>query len=262
MADNLSPRISAVVLTQNVAGLIERCLHALSFCDEIVVVDAESTDGTDVIARDLGARVVTNPWPGFAAQRRVGLEATAGEWVFMCDSDEVATPELAAEIQSVIVKDPGGGPVGFYVKRRNRYMGRLMRHGPWANDLQLRLFRRSAGSVTEQSVHEGVTVEGETAVLESPLDHYTHHTIADSVERINRYTSLEAGDRVGRRRIRIVDPVFPPVGVFLNYYLRQGCWRDGVAGFVLSVTTAIYKSLLYIKIYLLQRGIEETTERR
>lgn len=249
-------RLSAVVLTQNVAGMIERCLRALDFVDEIVVVDAGSADGTDRVARELGARVVSNPWPGFAGQRRVGIDAASGEWVFMCDSDEVATPELASEIGAVVSAGGDGGPDGYRIRRRNHYMGRWIRNGPWAKDYQLRLFRRRAGRVTDQSVHEGVVVEGDTGTLEAPLLHFTHHTLTDSIARINRYTTLEARDRRARRRIGIVDPLVPPAGVFFNYYVRQGCWRDGTPGFLLSATTAIYKSLLYIKIYLLQRGIE------
>jgi len=236
--------------------MVERCLQSLSFADEIVVVDAQSTDGTDEIARRMGAKVVTNPWPGFAAQRRVGLERASGEWIFMCDSDEVAGEELAREMRRTVDAERADLPDGFRVRRRNHYMGRHIKHGPWAKDSQLRLFRAGRGTVSEMSVHEGIVVEGDVGMLEAPLLHYTHHSLADSMARINRYTTLEARDRVGRRRVSILDPVFPPVGVFLNYYIRQGCWRDGLPGFFLSATTAIYKCLLYIKIYALQRGLE------
>ena len=246
-------RLSAVVLTQNVAGILPRCLRALSFADEIVVVDALSDDGTDRIARDLGARVVSNAWPGFAAQRRFGIEQARGDWVFMCDSDEVVTPELAAEMRSLVDGAASDAPDGFRIHRRNHYMGRPIRHGPWAGDRQLRLFRRAAGRVTEQSVHEGVVVDGEPGALEAVLDHYTHHSLTDSIERINRYTTLEAQDRAGRRRIRVLDPLFPPAGVFLNYFVRRGGWRDGMAGWMLAATTAMYKTLLYIKIRVIQR---------
>jgi glycosyltransferase involved in cell wall biosynthesis len=246
--------LSAVVLTQNVASRVARCLEALAFADEIVVVDACSDDGTDAVARDLGARVVQNPWPGFAAQRRFGIEHARGDWVFMCDSDEVATPELAAEMRAVVDGAWSGTPDGFRIRRRNHYLGRPIRHGPWAGDTQLRLFRRGAGSVTDQSVHEGVVVDGPAGVLDAPLDHYTHDSLFDSVERINRYTTLEARDRAGRRRVGTLDPLLPPVGVFLNYFVRRGGWRDGMAGFMLAVTTAMYKALLYVKIRVIQRG--------
>ena len=234
--------------------MVERCLRSLAFADEIVVVDANSRDGTDDIAHSLGARVISNAWPGFAEQRRVGLEHARGDWIFMCDSDEAATPELGTEMRD-IVSAAHELPDGFRVKRHNHYMGRWIRHGPWARDTQLRLFRSGAGRVSEKSVHEGVIVDGETGLLNAVLLHYTHHTLSDSIARINRYTTLEARDRADRRRISVLDPLFPPIGVFLNYYLRQGCWRDGTPGFFLSATTAMYKCLLYVKIFCLQRGI-------
>jgi len=246
-------RLSVVVLTQNVAGLVTRCLRALDFADEVVVVDAHSDDGTDSLARELGARVVSNPWSGFAAQRRFGIEQCRGEWVFMCDSDEVVTPELASEMRARVDGANAETPNGFRIRRRNHYMGRPIRHGPWASDRQLRLFRRTAGRVTEQSVHEGIAVEGEVGALEAVLDHYTHHSLRDSIERINRYTTLEAQDRAHRRRIGVLDPLLPPAGVFLNYFVRRGGWRDGMAGLMLAVTTAMYKALLYIKIRVIQR---------
>jgi hypothetical protein len=107
--------------------------------------------------------------------------------------------------------------------------------------------------MTDKSVHEGLVVDGEVRNLKNQLYHYTHATLSESFSRLNRYTTLEAGDRAGRRRIRLIDPFVPPVGVFLRYYFKKGCWRDGVRGFLLSAITAIYKSVLYIKIYLLQR---------
>ena len=249
----MDARLSAVVLTQNVAGLMPRCLGALAFADEIVVVDAHSEDGTDRIAEELGARVVRNPWPGFAAQRRFGIEHARGEWVFMCDSDEVVTPELAAEMRALVDSAGVETPDGFRIRRRNHYMGRPIRHGPWAGDRQLRLFRHSVGRVTEQAVHEGIVVDGEPGALDAVLDHYTHHSLSDSIERINRYTTLEARDRAHRRRIGVLDPLLPPAGVFLNYFVRRGGWRDGMAGFMLAATTAMYKALLYIKIRVIQR---------
>jgi len=249
----MEPRLCAIVLTQNVAGIVPRCLRALAFADEIVVIDAHSDDGTDQIAQDLGARVVSNAWPGFAAQRRFGIEQARGEWIFMCDSDEVVTPELAAEMRVLVDGVGAETPDGFRIRRRNHYMGRPIRHGPWAGDRQLRLFRRVAGRVTEQSVHEGIMVEGEVGALEAVLDHYTHNSLSDSIERINRYTTLEARDRAGRRRIGVLDPLLPPAGVFLNYFVRRGGWRDGMAGLMLAATTAMYKALLYIKIRVIQR---------
>lgn len=245
-------KISAVVIAQNSASTIARCLDSLRFADEIVVVDAVSHDGTPAIAKAHGATVFSNPWPGFAAQKQFAIDSATGEWVFLCDTDEEVTSELAAEIRKTVeLPDTADG---YRVQRRNQFLGKWITVGPWTDDFDLRLFRKSRGRMTEASVHEGVVVDGEVGTLRNLLNHYTHPTVAESIERLNRYTSLEARDRVARRRISLLDPVFPPAGVFFNYFFVKGCWRAGQHGFLLSAITAMYKSVLYIKIYLLQRG--------
>jgi glycosyltransferase involved in cell wall biosynthesis len=246
--------ISALVLTQNNAAIVERCIKSLSFADDIVVVDAESTDDTAGVARSLGARVVEHAWPGFAEQRRFALSLARHAWVFMCDSDEEVTPELAREIVAAVSTGGDETPDGFRVRRRNQFLGRWMEVGPWAHDTQLRLFRRESVHVAEVSVHESYRVDGRVETLDAPLHHYAHPTIADSIQRLNRYTTLEACDRASRRPVRALDPLVLPAGAFLNFYVRKGCWRAGVEGFLLAAITAMYRAVLYVKIRALQRA--------
>ena len=131
--------------------------------------------------------------------------------------------------------------------------------GPWAQDTPLRLFRAGDARVTQASVHEGIQVDGPVALLASPLFHYTHATLAECISSLNRYTTLEARDRVGRRRITALDPLLSPIGVFLKYYVVRGCWRADMRGYLLACTTAIYKMVLYVKIRELQSGRERVT---
>jgi glycosyltransferase involved in cell wall biosynthesis len=247
--------VSAVVLTRNNASIVARCLTSLSFADEIVVIDAESVDDTANIARALNARVVINAWQGFAAQRRFALSQAQHPWVFVCDSDEEVTSELAREILTVVAAgDTREGRAGYRVRRHNQFLGRWMDVGPWARDTQLRLFRKDAARVTDASVHESMAVDGRIDSLTAPLLHYAHPTIADSVQRLNRYTSLQAPDRAGRRRIRALDPLVLPCGTFVRYYFIKGCWRAGVEGFLLAAITAMYRCVLYVKIRCIQQA--------
>jgi len=249
----VSAPVSALVLTQNNAPIVARCLRSLSFADEVVVADAESIDDTARIARSLGARVIEHPWSGFAEQRRFALSQARNAWVLVCDSDEEATPELAREIEGVVVSG-SQLRLGYRIRRRNQFLGRWMDVGPWARDTQLRLFRKDAVRVADVSVHESYHVDDDTPTLSAPLYHYTHPTISDSVQRLNRYTTLEARDRAARRRIRALDPLVLPAGAFLNYYLSKGCWRAGVEGFLLAAITAMYRSILYLKTRAIQTG--------
>lgn len=245
-------RLSAVVVAQNNEGTIGRCLQSLRFADEIVVVDALSEDGTADIAKAQGARVISHPWAGFAAQKQFAIGQAAGEWVFLCDTDEEVPEALASEISETIRQSSTAQ--GYRVQRRNQFLGEWVDVGPWTDDVELRLFKRGSGRMTNSSVHEGVRVQGAVRTLTNVLHHYTHPTVAESIERLNRYTTLEAADRLRRRRIYGFDAVAPLVGVFFNYYVAKGCWRAGMRGYLMSGITAMYKSTLYMKLYWLQRG--------
>ena len=242
----MSAKVSALVLTQNNAPILARCLKSLSFADEIIVVDAESIDDTAKIARARGARVIERAWTSFADQRRFALAQARYPWVFVCDSDEEVTPELAREMASALAAS-SELPAGYRVRRRNQFLGRWMDVGPWARDTQLRLFQKDAVEIAEVSVHESYRVRGAVPTLSAPLNHYTHPTITESVQRLNRYTTLEARDRASRRRIRACDPLLLPAGVFFKYYVSKGCWRAGVEGFLLAAITAMYRAVLYVK---------------
>jgi len=213
-------------------------------------VDAFSEDRTVAIATGLGARVVHRKWPGFADQKQFAIDQAGGEWVLLVDADEEVTEALATEIEVVLAGAPSES--GFRVQRKNQFLGAWIDHGPWANDFQIRLFRKEKGRIARRPVHEGVQIDGELGTLRSPLNHYTHQTLSESIRRMNVYTTLEAEERVSRRKIRVFDVIFPPAGVFVRYYL-SGCWRAGMRGFLLAATTAMYKSILYLKILLLQR---------
>ncbi len=244
--------VSVVVLTQNNAAIVARCLRSLTFADDVVVVDAESTDDTAKIARSLGARVVERAWSGFAEQRRFGLHLARHPWCLVIDSDEEVSPELGREIVDAVSREDG--PSGYRVRRRNQFLGRWMDVGPWAHDTQLRLFRPASARIADVSVHESYRVEGPVETLVAPLNHYTHTTLSESVQRLNRYTTLEARDRAARRPVRALDPLLLPGGVFLKYYVSKGCWRAGVEGFLLAAITAMYKSVLYMKTRAIQTG--------
>ncbi len=245
--------LSAVVVTQNEERNIERCLRSVRFADEIIVVDAFSDDRTPELARALGARVLSRKWEGFASQKQFAIDQAAGDWVLLIDADEEVTAELEAEIKRVTTEGDADSS-GYRIARRNFFLGKRIQHGPWSRDYQLRLFKRNEGTIARRPVHEGVQLtKGIEQTLVSPLNHFTHQSLVDTVKRMNRYTSLEAVERVGRRPVGLVDTFLAPAGVFLNYFVVKGGWRDGAHGFLLAATTAMYRSVLYIKIYLMQR---------
>lgn len=133
--------LSVVVLTRNEAQNIERCLKSVQWADEIVVVDAESTDGTPQIAEGLGARVLTHSWKGAGAQYAFGIAQARSDWVLVLDADEEVTAELAESIRQVIA-DPQNPFAGYKIRRINYALERWLRWGGW-QEWVLRLFCES-----------------------------------------------------------------------------------------------------------------------
>ncbi len=250
-AEVARPSLSVLIVTQNQAHQIAECLASVAWADEIVVVDAFSTDGTAEIARRLGARVVQHRWEGFAKQRKVALEHATGDWCLAVDSDERVTPELREEIERVLQKE-GEGHAGFYIARKSYFLNRWIRHAGWYPGYQLRLFRRERASVTEKNVHEGFVVDGSVGFLQNPMLHFTQPTLEVAYDRVNIYTTLEAKDRLDRKRVRTRDFVLHPVSAFLRKYVSQKGFLDGLHGFVLSAISALYNMLLYMKIWEFQ----------
>src|SRR2546428_1191531 len=151
--------VSAVVVTLNEEERLRACLESLTWADELVVVDDESSDQTGQIAREFTDRVWVRPWPGFAAQKNFALEQATSDWILSVDADEEVSPELREEIRAVLGR-PGEGADGYRVPRRNIFWGRWVRHGGLYPDWQLRFFRRGRGRFAGQAVPESGEVAG------------------------------------------------------------------------------------------------------
>ncbi|HEY0821228.1 MAG TPA: glycosyltransferase family 2 protein, partial [Rhizobacter sp.] len=187
--------LSVIVITRNEGRNIAACLRSVAFADEWIVVDSASTDGTPEIARGLGARVVTTTdWPGFGRQKNRALDAAQGRWVLSIDADERVTPELAERIRAVVAQD--GPAAGYELSRISRFCGQWMRHGDWYPDRVLRLFRRGAARFTDDLVHERLEVQGSIDRLRGDLLHDTMPSLDDALDKMNRYSSGRALDRV------------------------------------------------------------------
>lgn len=245
--------ISAIVIAKDAAGSIGACVDSLSDADEVIVVDTGSADRTVEAARQHGARVVAEQWLGFGPQRQRSLSLAAHGWVLFLDADERLTPELRAAI-AALPQPPAAD--GYYLRRRNYFLGRPMRNRRWADDWQLRLFRREAASIAPVAVHEGVTVSGRTARLDGGvIEHDTVPSLGRHIEKLNRYTSLEARQRYQNgQRYSFAKLVFSPAVEFWKLYLVLGCWRDGTRGLALAGLSALYKLCVQGKLMELDRG--------
>lgn len=231
--------ISVTIVAHNEAERIGACIDSVSWADEIIVVDAGSTDGTQEICRKRGALLIRHPWEGYAAQKNFAISKTSHSWILSLDADECVSPELAEEILSVLSDDAPAE--GYRVPRKNIFFGRWLRHGDLWPDYQLRLFRRDAGAFNEKSVHESVVVKGRVGVFSSPLEHYSYDSLFDFFQRQVKYARLSAEDLSSSGvQPGIADFVIRPLWRFFKSYILKMGLRDGVNGLWVSAGSAYY----------------------
>ena len=224
------------------------CLRSLAWVDDLIVVDAESTDRTVEIAKSQGARVFIRPWPGYGRQKNYGIEQAKGDWILIVDADERVTQALHHEILVRLESAPAE-VVGFAVPRRNFFYGIWVRGGGMWPDYQVRLFRRN-GRYDDRPLHEHLELQGRIERLAAPLDHATIPTVSVHVTKMRCYTTLGAQDKLAQGRgVRIRHLAFHHVGTVLKTYgLRRG-YRDGVAGLVVALFAGMHTFVKYAKTY-------------
>lgn len=249
------PRLSVCVIACDEEETLGHCLRSAEFADErVVVVDAKSRDGTGEIARELGARVSVHPYEGNVEQKNLALAQTRGTWVLALDADEAVTPELQREIEEFLLRPPEGVE-GAEVNRVTFHLGRWIRHGDFYPDWQLRLFRRGAGEWCGVNPHGRVRVAGRVVRLRGELEHRSYRDLADQVERIQDFSTIQAMANHRRgRRFHLRDLLLRPPARFLRAYLLKAGFRDGVPGLVIAVATAFHVFLKYAKQWELERA--------
>lgn len=222
--------LSAVLIAKNAAAQLPECLASLAFCAEIVVVDSGSEDATADVARAAGARVIETHWRGFGPQKQFAVEQAAHDWVLCIDADERVTPELEASIRAVFPK-PNFSAYRF--ARRNRFMGRYLRHGEGYPDWSLRLFDRRRARWSDDAVHERVVADAPPGTLAGDLLHDSAESLERYLEKQNRYSTLAAETALAAgRRGSAARLLLSPLLRFFKFYLLRGGFRDGVPGLV------------------------------
>jgi len=245
--------LSVVIITFNEEANLARTLTSVAWADEIVVVDSGSTDRTREVAGSFHAKFFVEPWKGFAAQKNSALAKATCEWILSLDADEELEPALAGEIRSVLSANPS--VAGFWIPRKNFFLGRWIKHGGYYPDPKLRLFRRGAGEFEDRLVHEDIQLDGSTARLRNHLLHHAYPTLESYIEHMNRYSSLGAQMTVAKqaRGFSFIDIVVRPKLTFVyNYFLRLG-FLDGREGLLLHVYHAAYVSWKHAKTWELGR---------
>jgi len=249
--------ISAVIIAKNEEQVLPACLKSVCWADEIVVVESGSTDRTSAICRDPAApwagkmRFHERAWTGFKDQRNASLDLAAHDWVFVIDADEVCTPELAEKLRA-LVESPEAKPAYFKVRRKEYFLGREIRFGIWNPSYQDRFFhKRGVRYINE--VHEYPAFPAPASRIHEPIEHAKDLTPRKILDKMNRYTEIEARDRFNqgmRTNIFRILMAFP--AMFLKNYFYYKAYRDGVHGLVISCLEGVSRVVRHIKIWELQ----------
>lgn len=250
------PALTGVVLTRDGQRLIGKCLSSLSFCDAVLVVDSGSSDDTVRLAKEAGATVVENPWPGFAAQFTFAHERVKTDWFFILDQDEICSPELAEAVRAAIRAAPDNAdndiaapPVAFSVARRSWYFDRFMKHGGWYPDHILRVFK--TGRVTfSQDAHIHYHPKGPSAHIGTgEIIHYPYTGFCHQLAKLNVYAeqgaeALKAQGKPGG----ILRGIGHAMARFLRIYILKAGFLDGRAGFLAAAHGSFYAFLKYVRV--------------
>ncbi len=241
--------VSACVIARDDETTIGACLRSIEWVDEcVVVLDERSRDATEQKAREAGARVMIHPYEGNIEQKNFALDQLKCEWVLVLDADEALSPGLTKRMRDWL---EGAPPrcAAVELNRVTHYLGRWHRHGDFYPDWQLRLFRRGLGRFEGMNPHGRAVVPGERVRLEGDLEHYSYKDLADQIERVQAFSSVEAAELERRgRRARISDIVLRPIARFLRAYVLKRGFLDGFPGFVVAAVTAFHVFLKYAKL--------------
>lgn len=242
--------ITAIILTKNEEGKIEKCLKSLLWCSEIIIVDDYSTDHTLEIAKKYTQKIYKRKLNrDYSSQRNYALDQAKGDWVLFVDADEWVGTGLKNEIQNEIKNNKKVS--GYYFKRSDYFLGRWLRYGETSDVRLLRLAGKKSGRWTGK-VHEVWEIKGETRQFSNPLFHYSHESILKFLTSINRYSDIISHEKVKNgTKVNLSDVILYPGGKFIqNYILKKG-YRDGMPGLVIAVMMSFHSFLVRSKIYIL-----------
>ncbi|MBI3523101.1 MAG: glycosyltransferase family 2 protein [Betaproteobacteria bacterium] len=224
------PPLSAILITRNAITQLPACLASLAFCDEIVVVDCGSNDGTVELAQGRGARVIQTGWRGFGPQKQFAVEQARHDWVLCIDADERVSERLQTSILQVMAHPH---QFAYRFPRCNRFLGRYLRHGEGYPDWSLRLFERRHARWSDDAVHEKVLTQSAVGTLDGDLLHESAETLETYLAKQARYTTLAAQQaHAAGKRAHLGHLLLSPLLRFIKFYFLRLGFLDGVPGLV------------------------------
>lgn len=224
---------------------------AKDFADEILVIDSNNNNETELIGKRLGARVIKHPFKNFSDQRNFAILHAKNPWVLYLDSDERLTPEFCKEVSVKIDSHSEADNInGYYITRRTYYYGK-----DWNfEDKVQRLFLKKHFVEWRGVVHETPIIKGEFGIIHSPIIHLTHRNLSQMVRKTNEWSEYEAGLRFESGHPRMVPWRFFRVmaSEFFNSYIKNKGYKNGTHGLIEATYQSFSIFITYAKLWEMQ----------
>lgn len=248
-------KVSAIILTKNAEELIADCIDSVSFCDEVIIIDDNSTDRTADIAKLLGASVYQHEFKSFSDRRNYGLRKAKYKWILYVDSDERVSKELEASIKKQVLSERDTAYSAYRLQRKNFYLGK--HEWPYVERLE-RLFNKNDLTGWKGELHETAEVKGDIGELEGFLLHYTHRSLTSMVEKTIVWSEIEAELRFRAHHPKMTWWRFFRVlftGFYGSYVKQQG-YKAGTAGLIESIYQGFSLFITYARLWELQNKVK------
>jgi glycosyltransferase involved in cell wall biosynthesis len=257
-ATNLSKegkeKITAIIPTYNEAVNIKEAITAVSFADEILVIDSRSTDNTVALAEEMGAKVIQRDFDDFSSQKNYAINQAKYDWVFVLDADERISDVLKNEI-GIVLDNPS--KAAYSIRRENYFAGKKIKYSGWQTDRVIRLFNRHKAKYNGKIVHEEIETTGELGFLKNKLTHYTYRDYNHYFQKINHYAELKAIELYNQgRKATVFHFIFPPLFRFVSHYFIRLGFLDGFPGFMIARIQSYGVFIRYNRLWLKNRKLD------
>lgn len=245
----MQKRLSIVVLTHNDEQRIVDCLECLTFGDELIIIDDNSSDRTKELAKQFTDKIIVHELrSNFSSQRNFALNHAKNEWVLFIDSDEIVTKELKDEILNTIQNFDFAG---FFLKRTDYMWGRQILHGEAGEVNLLRMAKKNAGK-WHGNVHETWQIVGKKGTFKTPLVHIPHPSMREFIHEVDDYSTLRAIELTEEGKgVSSLSIVLYPLAKFIQNFVFKKGYKDGVPGFIYAMTMSFHSFLVRAKLYQL-----------
>jgi glycosyltransferase involved in cell wall biosynthesis len=253
--NNISPKITALAITYNEEINVKRYVESLSFADEIIFIDSQSTDKTVEIALEKGVKVIERKFTNFSDQRNYAISQAKNDWIVFFDLDEIITPSLETEIKNIVSN--AKGKIAFFVKRNFFFMNKHIHFGGWQNDKAIRIFNKKFCEYNGNLVHESIKARGKIGLLQNKVNHYSYKDFDNYNNKLNLYSKLQSANLYHKKlKPTFYHFLFRPLYRFLWQYLFRLGVLDGKEGFILAYIHSFSVFKRYLQLWMMYRKIE------